>query len=121
MTLPRPGLALLAALALVTAAVAAADEPTLVWSNLLDGGASQTDDGQSVLVGPGGHPIVGGIRTGAHGYADISVQMLDRDTGQPLWTFLHHNSDGFDLALADLALDHRGDVLVAGYLSACDS
>ena len=30
-------------------------------------------------------------------------------------------SNGNDMALADMVLDHRGDIMIAGYLSSCDS
>jgi hypothetical protein len=112
--------AFLAIAALALAAAAPAQEPTLAWSDLHDGGAALTDDGFAVVVDPDGHPILGGVHTPAGGSADILVRKLDRQTGQPLWTFVYQDPDGNDMALADLLLDHRGDLLVAGYLSACD-
>ena len=34
---------------------------------------------------------------------------------------LGKDPDGNDMELTDMVLDHRGDLLVAGYLSSCDS
>jgi hypothetical protein len=114
----RPLFLVLAALALATAAPA--QDPTLTWSEVHDGGAALADDGYSVVVDADGHPVVGGVRT-ANEFGELLVRKLDRDTGQPLWSHVHADPEGNDLALAEICLDHRGDVLVAGYLSACDS
>jgi len=114
----RSALLVLAAVALAVAAPA--QEPTLAWSELHDGGAALADDGYSAVVDPDGHPVIGGVRT-ADEFGDLLVRKLDRDSGQPLWTFVYTDPGGNDLALAEICLDHRGDVLVAGYLSACDS
>ncbi len=115
---PRPLLVVLAVLAL--AAAAPAQEPTLAWSELHDGGAALADDGYSVVLDPQGHPVIGGVRTASE-FGDLLLRKLDRTSGQPLWTYVYTDPGGNDMALAEICLDHRGDVLVAGYLSACDS
>lgn len=100
---------------------AMAFSPTLGWSDLHDGGAGQIDDGYVALTDPAGDAIIGGVRTPVGGFGDILIRKLDRVTGEPAWTFLYVDPAGNDMALADMVLDHRGDVLVAGYLSSCDS
>jgi len=118
MTTLRPVLLLLAAAAL--GAGAAAQEPTLAWSVLDDGGATLADDGVAVIVAADGHPVVGGVRTPAGGNGDLLVRKLDRETGDPLWTYTYTDPAGNDMQLVDILFDHRGDIMVAGYLSACD-
>ena len=102
-------------------AVAAAFSPDLGWSDLHDGGAQQIDDGYVALADTDGNAIIGGIRTAPEGFGDILVRKLDRITGDPVWTYLYEDPAGNDMALADMVLDHRGDIMVAGYLSSCDS
>jgi len=102
-------------------AVAAAASPDLGWSDLHDGGANQIDDGWVALADTDGNAIIGGIRTAPEGFGDILVRKLDRTTGEPIWTYLYEDPAGNDMALADMVLDHRGDIMIAGYLSSCDS
>jgi hypothetical protein len=99
---------------------AAGQEPALLWYDVHDGGANQIDEGIAVLTDPAGHAIVGGFRTTPGGRSEIFVRKLDRRDGAPIWTFTFADADGSDLILADLVSDHRGDLLVAGYLSDCD-
>ena len=102
-------------------AVASAASPDLGWSDLHDGGANQIDDGYVALADTDGNAIIGGIRTAPEGFGDILVRKLDRVAGDPVWTFIYEDPAGNDMALADMVLDHRGDIMVAGYLSSCDS
>ena len=96
-------------------------EFSLGWSDLHDGGAGLTDEGVAVLFAPDGHVITGGVHDTGSGYTDILVRKHDRATGEPIWTFTYADPVGNDMAISELVLDHRGDVLIAGYLSACDS
>jgi len=116
----RITLAALVALAWVLGA-ARADEPTLGWSLVQDGGGALDDFGVTVLADTAGNPILGGVQTPAVGGANLLVRKLDRASGAVLWTYAYADPDGNDMVLADLVLDRRGQVLVAGYLSACDS
>ncbi len=100
--------------------LAAAQEPSLGWSILHDGGANQNDEGVAVLFAADGHPVVGGMRTATGSRSDILVRKLDRNDGSVLWTHVYADPQDNNMVLADLVLDHRGDLLVAGYLSACD-
>ena len=95
--------------------------PELGWSNLLDGGANLVDDGYVALTDADGNAIIGGIRTAPGGFGDIYVRKLGRADGLADWTFVYSAPGGNDMALADMVIDHRGDIMVAGYLSSCDS
>jgi hypothetical protein len=112
--------AALGLLALLTAA-AGAQEPALGWSDIHDGGAGLLDDGVAVLAASDGSVLVGGMRTDPDGPADILIRKLDSTDGSVFWTYEYIDPDGNDMELTDMVLDHRGDLLVAGYLSACDS
>ena len=108
-------------LAGLIATAAIAEEPTLGWSILHDGGAALTDENVVVLLDADGNVITGGIHDTGTDYTDLLVRKLDAVDGTPIWTFTYADPMGNDMALTDLVLDHRGDVLIAGYLSACDS
>jgi hypothetical protein len=112
--------ALLIALAILAPDRTAADEPTLQWVDRYDGGGHQLDEGVAVLFDADGHPVLGGVRTTTANVTDILVRKLDRLSGELIWSYVLHESDGNNMALADMVRDHRGDILVAGYLSACD-
>ena len=101
--------------------VAAASSPRLGWSDLHDGGANQLDDGYVALADADGNAIIGGVRTAPDGFTDFLVRKLDRITGAAIWTYVYEDPIGNNMALADLVLDHRGDLLIAGYLSSCDT
>lgn len=119
----RPMILTLAALLLVAVqlpSTAAGQEPVLLWYDVHDGGANQIDEGIAVLTDPAGHAIVGGFRTTPGGRSEIFVRKLDRRDGTPAWTFTFADPEAGDLILADMVSDHRGDLLVAGYLSDCD-
>lgn len=103
------------------AATGAHADPTLGWSDLHDGGAGLGDEAISVVFDPAGHVISAGIHDPGDGYTDLIIRKHHRDTGEPIWTFTYADPVGNDLAISEILLDHRGDVLVAGYLSACDS
>ncbi len=105
---------------LLCLALPAAADPPLLWSDLHDGGAGQLDEGIAVVMSAGGHPVVGGVRTTAGGRADILLRKLDRANGGELWRRAYSDPGGSDMILADMVADHRGDLLVAGYLSDCD-
>lgn len=96
-----------------------AQEPPLVWSDLYDGGVGQHDEGVAVLFAADGHPVVGGVRTAAGGQLQILIRKLDRQDGAALWTRISSDPNANNLHLTDMLLDHRGDLLVAGYLSSC--
>ena len=112
--------AMLLAGAVLMSASAGAQEPTLLWVDVHDGGGNQIDEGVAVLTDAAGHPIVGGYRTTPGGRAEIFVRKLAHPDGAELWSYALGNPDGQDLILADMVMDHRGDLLVAGYLSDCD-
>lgn len=112
---------LAAAVVVLAPATLLAGGPTLGWSDLHDGGANQLDDGFVALTDQDGNAIVGGIRTTASGYNDIFVRKLGRTDGFTDWTFVYSAPGDNDMALADMVVDHRGDIMVAGYLSSCDS
>ena len=114
-------LAGMALLGLLAAVSARADTPTFGWSDIHDGGAGLNDDAVAVVFAADGHPIVGAVHDTGSGYTDRLIRKLDRQTGEPIWTFTYADPVGNDMALSELVLDHRGDLLVAGYLSACDS
>lgn len=125
--MPRPcnrvavlGAAALVLICALSPAVARTQDPVLQWSDLYDGGAGQHDEGIVALFAQDGHPIVGGVRTAASGRLQILIRKLDRSDASPLWTHVFGDPDGNDLFMADMVLDHRGDLLVAGYLAACD-
>lgn len=98
-----------------------AGAPTLGWSDLHDGGANLIDDGFVALTDQEGNAIVAGIHTALGGFNDIFVRKLGRADGQPLWSYSYSAPVDSDMAVVDLVIDHRGDILVAGYLSSCDS
>jgi hypothetical protein len=114
------GLAAATAL-LLTASAVLAGGPTLGWSDLHDGGANLVDDGFVALTDPDGNAIVGGVHTTPDGFNDIFVRKLARESGLAAWTFVHAADGDNDMAVADMVIDHRGDIMVAGYLSSCDS
>jgi len=120
MTSTRP---LAASLVLVVglATAGAHADPTLGWSDLYDGGAGLGDEAIAVVFDSDGHVISAGIHDPGEGYSDLIIRKHHRDTGEPIWTFTYADPVGNDLAVSEIMLDHRGDVLVAGYLSACDS
>jgi hypothetical protein len=94
---------------------------TLGWSDLHDGGANLVDDGYVALTDAEGNAIIGGVHTTPGGFNDIFVRKLLRQDGSVDWTFIHTAEGDNDMAVADMVIDHRGDILVAGYLSSCDS
>jgi len=98
-----------------------AGAPQLGWSDLHDGGANQLDDGYVALTDASGNAIVGGVRTAPGGFGDVFIRKLGRSDGLTDWTFVYADPGGNDMALADMVIDHRGDIMVAGYLSSCDS
>lgn len=116
MALPR----LLVAVVMLAAAPVLA-QPTLGWSDLHDGGADLNDDLVDVVFTADGHVITAGVHETMSGYADILVRKHDPETGEPVWTFSYADPIGNDMAVSEVLIDHRGDVLIAGYLSACDS
>jgi len=95
--------------------------PELGWSNLHDGGANLVDDGFVALTDAEGNAVIGGVRTSPGGYGDIYIRKMGRTDGLVDWTFVYSAASGNDMALADMVIDHRGDIMVAGYLSSCDS
>ncbi len=112
----------LAVVALSLVATAAlAGGPTLSWSDLHDGGASAIDDGYVALTDPQGNAIIGGVRTPLGGFGDIFIRKMSGADGSPMWSVVYADPAGNDMELADIVIDHRGDLLVAGYLSSCDS
>jgi hypothetical protein len=115
----------LAALAVATLTLApgpaAAGAPELGWSDLHDGGAQLIDDGYVALTDAAGNAVIAGVRTVAGGNADLLVRKLDRLTGELMWSYAYAEPAGNDMAVADMVIDHRGDILIAGYLSSCDS
>ncbi|MEZ4389423.1 MAG: hypothetical protein R3D98_17920 [Candidatus Krumholzibacteriia bacterium] len=96
-------------------------EVTLGWSDLHDGGASLNDEGMSVAFTPDGNVVSAGMHDLGNGYTDMLVRKHDRATGEPIWTFTYADPVGNDVAVSEIMVDQRGDILVAGYLSACDS
>jgi len=95
--------------------------PTLSWSDIHDGGADLNDEMTSVIFTNDGHVVTGGMHDTGSGYTDLLIRKHDQSTGDVIWTCTYADPAGNDMALSELILDHRGDVLVAGYLSACDS
>ncbi len=91
------------------------------WANLHDGGANLVDDGFVALTDAEGNAVIGGVRTSPGGYGDIYIRKMGRTDGLVDWTFVYSAASGNDMALADMVIDHRGDIMVAGYLSSCDS
>ncbi|MBD3219668.1 hypothetical protein GF314_00375 [bacterium] len=107
--------------ALVLLALPAFAEPTMGWSELYDGGADLNDGGHDVVFTPDGHVVTASVQDTGSGYTDILLRKHDRETGEPLWTYTYADPIGNDMAISEILVDHRGDVLIAGYLSACDS
>ena len=64
---------------------------------------------------------IAGIHTTLDGFNDIYVRKLGRADGLLDWSYAHTAEGDNDMAIADMVVDHRGDILVAGYLSSCDS
>jgi len=118
MTIHRALTALACVLALGTVALAA---PTLSWSDLHDGGANLNDELTSVIFTPDGNVVSGGMHDPGNGHADIFVRKHDRATGEVIWEYSYAHPTGNDMVVSELILDHRGDIMVAGYLSSCDS
>jgi hypothetical protein len=123
--LPAPATAPLAlallVLALLVLSLPVLAEPSMGWSELYDGGADLNDDGRDVVFTPDGHVVTAGVQDTGSGYTDILVRKHDRETGEPLWIYTYADPIGNDMAISEVVVDHRGDVLIAGYLSACDS
>ncbi|MDD5720490.1 MAG: hypothetical protein RBT60_10430 [Candidatus Krumholzibacteria bacterium] len=111
---------LLVALAVLAPGRATADEPALRWIDRYDGAGHQLDEGIAVLFDANGHPVLGGVRTTTANVTDIFVRKLDLLSGELIWSYVLHDAGGNNMVLADMVRDQRGDILVAGYLSACD-
>ncbi len=109
-----------AAVSLAPTAVLAGG-PELGWSDLHDGGANLIDDGYVALTDTDGNAIVGGVRTALGGAGNLYIRKLGRADGLTDWTYEYAAPGGNDMALADMVIDHRGDIMVAGYVSNCES
>ncbi|HOX24468.1 MAG TPA: hypothetical protein PLL30_01765 [Candidatus Krumholzibacteria bacterium] len=109
------------AAAFAPAGPASGGEPTFAWSLVHDGGAGLLDDGTAVVADAAGDVLVGGMQTRPGGHADLLVRKYDRVDGSLAWSYTYVDTAGNDLTLADLVLDRRQDVLVAGYRTLCGS
>lgn len=99
---------------------AAAAGPTLQWSDLHDGGASYVDIGTAALCDSEGNLVVGGESADGTQGLDMLVRKLHGQTGEEIWRRRVPAPDGLDMALSGMAWDGSGDLLVGGFIRACD-
>ncbi len=97
----------------------AAAETTLVWSDLLDGGGSATDNGRLAVFAPDGDLIVGGETTERLGGSAFFIRKVDHTDGGQIWSQRMPAPDGSDMFVTGLELDGDGDVIVGGYVGGC--
>lgn len=98
----------------------AAAGPTLQWNDLHDGGANYTDVGTAALCDPDGNLVVGGESADGTQGLDMLIRKLHRHTGEEIWRRRVPAPDGLDMALSGMAWDGSGDLLVGGFIRACD-
>ncbi|MGD8395529.1 MAG: hypothetical protein PVF43_08645 [Candidatus Eiseniibacteriota bacterium] len=108
---------LLGPLALPAARAAAA--PELVWDDLYDGGAAQSDVAVAGAIDPAGDLLVAGESADGIGGVDLLVRRLDRSTGETLWSRRIAAVDDNDMAVAGVELDGAGDLLVGATRLGC--
>ena len=82
-------------------------EPTLVWTDQYDGGATFADDGYCVVVDPAGNPVVGGESSDALEGIDLYIRKLDRTDGHELWGTIYRGYDDKDVALSEMTWGWR--------------
>ncbi len=101
------------------ASLALAAEPSLMFSDVYDGGLLQNDVGTAVVVDPDGNLLVGGESTDLDGASDLFVRKLSGVDHSELWSARWGDPGGNDMALMKLAISPRGDVFVGGYVRGC--
>lgn len=117
MNLRATALALLAAFAL--AAFPAHADPTMLWSEQLDGGGHYIDNGYLLSLAPDNNIVVGGASTQETGGQDLFLRKLDKTDGHTIWEYRYHGFDGKDVLLQDMTWDSAGQLVVAGFIAAC--
>lgn len=115
----RIGLGATLALLLALGAGAAAAETTFVWSDLLDGGGSGTDNGRVGLIAQDGDLVVAGETTERIGGAYFTVRKQSALDGSQVWRTRVPSEDASDMFVTDLKQDTGGDLIVAGYIGGC--
>ena len=110
-------LALLGCAALSTGAAVA--DPSLVWTDQHDGGASYVDDGYCLLADPQGHLVVGGESSDLAAGIDMCLRKLDRTDGHELWNTRYQGYADKDVAISEMTWDTVGQLLVAGFIRGC--
>jgi len=110
-------LALLATLALTGGTALA--EPSVMWSEQIDGGGNYIDRGTLLALAPDGNLIIGAESTESTGGIDLFLRKVDRATGAEIWSFRYDGYDGKDVLLQDVTWDSAGQMVVAGFIAAC--
>ena len=105
-------------LCLILPALAQAN-PTFLWSDAYDGGGLYDDHGDVVCFASDQHVIVAGSSHDGIDASDMLVRKLDRDTGSELWSRRIPAFDDSDMAVAGVACDGAGDVIVGGHIMGC--
>ncbi len=81
-----------------------------VWSRQYNGPNNRADDIRAFGLGPGGHPVVGGVS-----YSNMLAVQLDATDGHVRWTALYNGPAGWYDEATCLALRPDGEVVVGGY------
>lgn len=116
----REKIILAAVLVVLYQPIAVVASPTLEWSDLHDGGANYTDVGTAALCDPEGNLVVGGESADGTQGLDMLIRKLHRHTGEPIWQTRVPAFDGLDMALSGMVWDGFGDLLIGGFIRACD-
>ncbi len=109
--------ALLATLAL--AASPAAADPSLMWSEQIDGGGHYIDSGSLLSLTPDGQLLVGAQSTESTGGIDLYLRKLNKADGSEIWGYRYNGYDDKDVLIQDVTWDSAGQLVVAGYIAAC--
>jgi len=104
---------------LVLAGVAGA-APTALWVDRFDGGVGADDQALLVRVAPDGDPVIAGVSHDGVGGADVLVRKLDRDDHHQIWERRIDSGESNDVTVSEALFDAAGNLLVGGYVLACD-
>ncbi len=100
--------------------VSATAEPVQEWDDIFDGGAQFLDIGRACLVDGDGNLIIAGETNDLVAGSEMSIRMLERDTGETLWTTEFIALDGSDMAVHGIVHDSAGDILLGGHVLGCE-
>ncbi|PID81652.1 hypothetical protein CSB20_01940 [bacterium DOLZORAL124_64_63] len=94
-------------------------EPSILWSEQIDGGGQYIDRGTLLALDPDGSLIIGGQSAEATGGLDLFLRKVDRRTGAEIWSYRFDGYSGKDVLLQDVTWDSAGQMIVAGFIAAC--